>query len=567
MADPAAPSSSAEQAARQGRGLHGNMVSGAAWKATSQTTLQVVQIVTTIVLSRILGPHQFGLVGMVTVFSALIFYFTDLSFSAALVQRAEITEAHKATAFWTSVAGGIFVTLIGIAISPLVANFYNTPAVEPLFAVMSLNMIVLALGKTQTALLQRSMQFRAMEIRAIVAGCAGAVVGIGMAVAGYGPWALVGQVLTISIVRTTLVWIASRWRPTFQFSRAAWKDIRSYSRNLLVTNVLYFVNGNADNLIVGKFLGAAALGIYRLSYTVMLMPINRLVLPMRAVLFPVLSRMEGDRSRMRAAWLRVNRVIGAVTIPALVGLICTAPDMVPVVLGPKWHSAVTVIQVLTVVGLLQTSQRLNDGVLQACGLTKKQMRFAVVAFVLNIIGFLWGVKYGVVGVAVGAAAANGIVQLPYLHITAKAVDSSIREVAASLKWILLATAVMAASVLGVRHAMLSMHHPHALGRLLIEAAVGTLVYLAVMWVFDRKLFDEVVALVRVVKQRRRGGGGAGRRYRPTATPGEPALAGAGAISPPAPEAPERQRNAIGGTTMVLLALGGGVLALRRRRRR
>ena len=134
MADPAAPSSSsAEQAARQGRGLHGNMVSGAAWKATSQTTLQVVQIVTTIVLSRILGPHQFGLVAMVTVFSSLIFYFTDLSFSAALVQRPEITEAHKATAFWTAVAGGTLVTLIGIAISPLVADFYNTPAVEPLF--------------------------------------------------------------------------------------------------------------------------------------------------------------------------------------------------------------------------------------------------------------------------------------------------------------------------------------------------------------------------------------------------------------------------------------------------
>ena len=130
---------------------------------------------------------------------------------------------------------------------------------------MSLNLFVLALGKTQTALLQRGMQFRAMELRSIIAGIAGAIVGITMAVLGYGPWALVAQVMTISVVRTTLVWIASRWRPSFQFSRAAWKDIRGFSRNLLVANILYFVNGNADNLIVGKFLGAAALGIYRLS--------------------------------------------------------------------------------------------------------------------------------------------------------------------------------------------------------------------------------------------------------------------------------------------------------------
>ena len=239
----------------------------------------------------------------------------------------------------------------------------------------------------------------------------------------------------------------------------------------------------------------------------MLMPINRLVLPMLVVLFPVLSRMEGDRSRMRAAWLRVNRVIGAVTIPALVGLICTAPDMVPVVLGPKWHSAVTVIQVLTVVGLLQTSQRLNDGVLQASvGRTKKQMRFAVVAFVLNIIGFLWGVKYGVVGVAVGAAAANGIVQLPYLHITARAVDSSIWEaVSPPSSWILLATAAMAASrCSGVRHAMLEHASPprtrSASDRGGWSAPSSTW---GVMWLFDRQAVRRGrLALVRVVKQRR-----------------------------------------------------------------
>ena len=142
------PSNVSATAPRRREDLHGHMLTGASWKAISQTTLQVVQIATTAVLSRILGPHQFGLVGMVTVFSALIYYFSDLSFSAALVQRQTITEAHKLAAFWTSVVGGLTITLGAIALAPLVARFYNTPAVEPLFAVMALNLLILALGRT-----------------------------------------------------------------------------------------------------------------------------------------------------------------------------------------------------------------------------------------------------------------------------------------------------------------------------------------------------------------------------------------------------------------------------------
>ena len=578
MADNSVPSPTEVSATAPGRreDLHGHMLTGASWKEISQTTLQVVQIVTTAVLSRILGPHQFGLVGMVTVFSALIYYFSDLSFSAALVQRQTITEAHKLAAFWTSVVGGLSITLGAIALAPLVARFYNTPAVEPLFAVMALNLLILALGRTQTALLQRSMQFRSLEVRSIISGLAGAAVGITMAVLGYGPWAIVAQVMTISVVRTVLVWFASDWRPSFSFSRSAWKDIRGFSRNLLVANVLYFLNGNADNLIVGKFLGATSLGIYRVSYSIMLMPIERIVIPVRNVVFPVLSRMEGDKERMRAAWIRINRVIGAITIPALVGLVVTAPDVVAVLLGPKWHAATSVVQVLTVVGMLQSSQRINDGVLQACGLTNKQMRFAVVAFVLNITGFLIGVHWGVMGVAVGAAVANGLVQFPYLSVTASALGTTGRSVSWTMRWIVLATVVMGLAVLGIRELLVAHLHSGALIRLLIEASLGAAIYALVVWIFDRQLYRELRGIVRnrVGKLRGRGGGGGGGgkgggRRRAGQAVAMPVTTTAPAPAPlpePVIARSSRDRTWSSGTVAVI-TIAGGVIAVRRWLRR
>lgn len=575
MADNSVPSPSnvSVTAPRRRGDLHGHMLTGASWKAISQTTLQVVQIATTAILSRILGPHQFGLVGMVTVFSALIFYFADLSFSAALVQRKVITEAHKLAAFWTSMVGGLTITVGAIALAPLVARFYNTPAVEPLFAVMALNLFILAVGRTQTALLQRDMQFRSLEVRSIISGLAGAVVGISMAIAGFGPWSIVAQVMTISLVRTVLVWMASPWRPSFSFSFEAWRDIRGFSRNLLVANVLYFLNGNADNVIVGRFLGATSLGFYRVSYSIMLMPIQRIVIPVKNVVFPVLSRMEGDKERMLAAWIRINRVIGAITIPALVGLVCTAPDVVAVLLGPKWHAATPIVQVLTVVGMLQASQRINDGVLQACGLTNKQSRFAVIAFVLNLAGFLIGVHWGVMGVAVGAAVANGIVQFPYLSVTAKALDSTGRAVSWTMRWIVLATVVMGFAVLGTREVLVGhLHRP--LPRLLVEVAVGTLVYAVAVWVLDRELYRELRSIVRnrvgKVRGGRGGGGGGGRRQAMPAMFAETGSAVAGpapaVVAEPAMTPASRDRAWSSGTIAVI-TIAGGVFAVRRWMRR
>lgn len=488
--------------ARSPGGLRRNVMSGAAWKGASQTSLQVVQIVTVAVLARLLSPSDFGVVGMVMVFASLVAYFTDLAFVAALVQRKEITHEHCATAFWTNVVAGITVTLVGIASAPLVARFFNEPRVEPLLQVMSLNFVVIALGKTQYALLQREMRFRSTETRLIISGVVGAVVGITLAFMGAGPWALIAQIMAINAVRTVLVWVASDWRPTFTFSLSAWRDIRSFSRNVLATNILYFLNGNADNLIIGKFLGPAPLGVYRLAYNVMLQPIYRIVIPIRNVLFPAFSKMQDDRPRMLAGWIRVNRVVLGICLPALVGLVATAPDFVATAFGHKWHAAAAVIMALAAVGVLQSVQRLNDSVMQACNQTGLQLIFAATAFVTNIVAFLIGVRFGVLGVAVGAAIASAMVQPLYTVATARALGTSAWALMRGVEGVAAAAACMGAAVLGLRLGLTDIHAP-VQGRLALEVVAGVTVFFALVRWFDRPLMNEYWSIFKGIRRRTR----------------------------------------------------------------
>ena len=480
------------------------VVRGIGWKAVSQTTLQISQIVVTVLLARLLDPSDFGQAGMVLVLANFVYLFTDLAFGSALVQRPGITQTDCSSAFWTSAGVGVLLTLGGIAVSPLVGDFYNDPAVVPLFAALSVNFVIASLGRTQMALLTRAMNFRSLELRSMLAGLSGAAVAIVAAFLGAGPWAIILQLLTLNAVSTLLVWYASPWRPSFVYSRASMRKIGRFSRNVFTSNILFFLNTNADNLIIGKFLGASPLGVYRLSYNVMLQPANRIIAPIRNVLFPAFAKMQDDRERMLAAWVRVNRIISAIAAPMLLGVMVTAPDFVPAVLGPKWHGAVPVLELLAWVGLFQSVQRLNGSVLQACDMTHRLAQFAVIAFVANMSAFLIGVHWGVVGVAAGAALANLLVQPLYTTTTAHALGVTpiyfIRRMSGVIAAAVLMALTVLAAGLGMRAIGVEVHL-----RLAVEVALGLAVYLPACAWLAPEVRGELGALRRAARRRKRVG--------------------------------------------------------------
>jgi O-antigen/teichoic acid export membrane protein len=458
-------------------GMRGAVLRGVAWKSASQIVTQVLRMAVAIVIARMLAPHDYGLAAMALVFSSLMLVFSDLALGAAIVQRRSLSEDDRSTVFWTSCGAGLAFTVAGIAASGPIAGFYGQPSVRPLFAVLSLGFFVTSLGTVQAAVLTRSMDFRRLELAVMGGSLAGAPVGIGAAVAGYGAWAIICQQLASAAGSSLLLLALCPWRPHLKFSAASLRELRSFSANVFGQRVLYYLHRNTDNLLVGRFLGPTALGAYGLAYNVMLVPFTRIAGPLQEVLFPAFSRMQDDPRRIADAWIRVTRLVAALAMPALVGLAIVAPDFVHVVLGPRWAKATPVLQILVWVGLLQSIQGLNASVLIALDRTRVLFRFSIGFFAAHLVAFIVGMQFGIVGVATGYAISSTLVEPAFSWLTARVLGVSPLGIPRALAGVAQATAAMGISVLAAR--MLLVHEGVAPEvRLLALTLLGASIFVA-----------------------------------------------------------------------------------------
>lgn len=457
-----------------GRDLRKLVVRGLGWKVGSQVVVQVSAVGATVVLAHLLTPRELGLAAMALVLSSLVFLISDLGLGAALVQRDELTEADRSTAFWVSAALGTALTVLAFALAGPLASLYGEPRVRSLLQVLSLSFLFTALGTTQGALLIRELRFRALELRTMAATVAGIVVAIVVASLGYGPWALIGQQLVSTGLSTALLWGSSTWRPKLIVARNSLRSLLDFSGPLFGSRFLFYLNRNVDNFLVGRYIGAAKLGAYSLAYNVMLIPLNRLASPVQQVFFPAFSRIR-DPHAIGGLWLRASRVIAAIAMPALVGLAIVAPEFVNVVLGPKWHDSVRVLHILCWVGLLQALMGQNAGVLQALGKVTTLFRFAVVSGTATIAAYAVGLKWGIIGVATAYAIVTTFLQPYYAWLTGRAIGVSPLRFVAGLRGVLEASAVMAAGVGAVKLALLALDIPEAV-RLATEVTVGVALF-------------------------------------------------------------------------------------------
>jgi len=478
--------------------LRSRVLKGLVWVGASQVGFQLTRALVAIIIARLLTPGEYGLAALAIVFASLVMVFSDLAIGAALIQRKTLSEADKSTAFWLTVASGIFFTVLGVLGSGVIASLYEEPDARPLLMALSSSFIITALGATQLTLMLRDMDFRRTELLTLAGTVAGGILGVAVAVGDGGAWAIITQQLTGAVVTTILVWWQSSWRPRWQFSRASLRDLGGFSANMLGQRLCWYLQVNGDSFMIGRFLGTAALGTYAVAYNTILVPASKLGGPLQRVFSPAFSRIQDEPERIAATWARVARLIAAVSVPALAGLVVVAPDFVPLVLGEQWRGSVPVVQVLAWVGIVQALQALNMDVLMARDRTATMFRFATVLTTCHLVAFAIGLHWGVVGVATAYAISTTLVEPGLTILASRALGVSpmiyFRAVAGPFQ----AALGMCAAVLGVRWALVDAEP--AL-RLVASIAVGVVVYAGLCAWRVPQLMDEVRGLLR----RRRGG--------------------------------------------------------------
>ena len=411
-------------------------------------------LLSTAALARLLRPQDFGLLGMVTSITAFVGLFRDLGLSNATVQRAEVTHAQVSFLFWVNVGLSFAVALIVVALAPLIAWFYHEPRLISVTMVLSLTFIFSGLTVQHQALLRRQMQFKALAIRDAVALAGGIAVGITLALLGFGYWSLVALLFTTSVLNCILVWTICGWRPgRFQRGVGA-RGMLAFGGNLTAFNVLNYFSRNFDNILIGRVLGAAPLGIYAKAYGLLMLPIAQINMPMAAVLLPGLSRLQSAPQEYKRLFTNAVRAISLVTVPIVVFSFCLSQDVVLVLLGPRWLSVAPVFQLLAPAALFGAIAFVPNWLCQSLGRSRRQFHYALVSAPICVAGFLIGIKWGIAGVAVSYSLTFSLLFWGYVCYACKETPVRMFEIGAGFFSALLPAAIAGTVVWSLRASLM-----------------------------------------------------------------------------------------------------------------
>jgi PST family polysaccharide transporter len=302
-------------------------------------------------------------------------------------------------------------------------------------------------------------------------------------------WSLVGYALSEAAVATGLAWFlairAGVWRPAASLRWQPLRELLSFSGYHTGGRLLSYAQANFDNIVVGKVIGATALGYYGLAYRVMLFPLQRVGEVIGSVAFPAFSAVQDDKQRLRSGYLRGVRFVAAITFPLTIGLAVTAPALVPVVFGREWLPAVAALQILAANGPRLSTVSMNGIVWQSIGRSRWTFFMSVLNVCTYVPAFLIGSRHGIVGVAWGFTVA-GLLSVPIgMRLTARGLDLPVRAQLANVAPVLAATAVMAGCAVAAGRLV----GGSDAARLLAMTAAGAVAYLGAMTVFCPRLLS------------------------------------------------------------------------------
>src|SRR5688572_4791543 len=473
--------------------LRKKAVKGVFWSMVQKWGRAGLTTITFIILSRLLAPEAFGLVALATAFTVFIELFLDQGFGSAIVQREELEPEHLDTAFWLNVLTSILMTVGLIAASGLLGALFEQPRLTSVLQWLSITLILSGLSSTQISILQRKLAFKEFAIRSMVANAVGGIVGISMAFAGYGVWSLVGQDLAGGLVRVVVLWRASDWRPGFKVSKSHYKELVSFGIPIVGNNALNVLMKRSDDLLIGYFLGPTLLGFYTIGYQLLLIIIRLVTEVTNSVAFPAFSRIQHQPERMRHAFYKVTQYTSVFAFPVFIGLAALAPEIVPAVFGEKWAPSIPVMQVLSLIGILQSVLFFNGSVIKASGKPSWQFGIMLLNTVCSVLGFLLVVRWGIVAVA-AAFVIVGYLLAPVSYIAVRRlIQIDFRTYLWQFIPSVTASLLMVAVIVGLKY-LLKDQSLNMYLELSIYLLAGILTYVAVIGVLARHLYQQALEL-------------------------------------------------------------------------
>jgi O-antigen/teichoic acid export membrane protein len=385
--------------------LKGRSVRGGVVTVGSQATTFLIQTVATVFLARLLTPSDFGLVAMVTTITGLGQAFADLGLSEATIQCEELSHSQISNLFWVNVAVGLALAAMTVGLAPVLVWFYRQPRLENITFVISLTFLVGGLRVQHDALLKRQMRFLALAIRDITSYLVAVPVAVAMAWRGAGYWSLVALPLIMNSIQMILSWLMVGWIPGLPRRNSRVMSMLVFGGNVAASNVLMNVIRSADNVFIGRYLGAGPLGLYSRAYNLLMLPARQLHIPISSVAIPAFSRIQSDEERFARYYLRTINLMVWISAPIFGFLFVAAKPVVSVVLGHQWIGAVPVFRLLAIAALAHVLHGSTIWLFVSRGLSGKLLKVTAIISPILIASYLVGLPFGINGVALTGSVA------------------------------------------------------------------------------------------------------------------------------------------------------------------
>lgn len=446
----------------------------------AQVATQVSRLAVSVILARLLTPQEFGVVAAAMVIMVVAWQLTDLGTAAVIIQREVIDDTLVSSVFWFNLAfGGVLSALTLLTAQPL-ADALGQPEAAPAIRLLAAVSLLGAIGNMHHALLRRTMQFGRLATITIANAAVNSLLGIGLAFAGAGIWALVIGTVAGVATSSAAAWWFHPWRPTAVFSVHRLREVARFSIHFFWSNSLAVLFDQLDKVIISRLLGGAPLGTYAVAQRTVLSPVQAVSGAVSTVSFSAFARGQDDPEKLRAGASRAAGVLALVILPSMVGLAVLAEQAVAVVYGSQWEAAVPVIQVLGPVAAVQALACITASVMLAKGRSDWLYRWTLANCLVGAAAMAVGAQWGLMGVSLALAAVVLVLKPFEMRMALGLIDMRLSTYARTLLPHAVITAVMAATAWLAARGVAQLGGG-SLDQLLAGTAAGVVVHLGLAW--------------------------------------------------------------------------------------
>ena len=471
--------------------------SGVKWTSFSAIVITIVQFAKLPIIARLLKPEDFGLMAMVTVVIGFAHAFADMGISNAIIHRQDANDNELSSLYWLNIFAGIVIFALIIIVSPLIVSFYNQPRLRVLIFLAAFNFLIIPIGQQFQVLYQKELKFEQLAKIEVVTTITSSIIAITTAYLGQGVFALIWGQLSHSICKSTLLvkldW--TNWHPKLHFRNADLTNYLQFGIYQLGERSINYFSANIDYLVIGRFLSPETLGVYTFAYQLVTMPLARINPILTKVAFPIFAKKQNDNAALSQGYLSMIKLLALIALPVQVLLAVSSPIVIPTIFGSQWISAVPLIQILTIVGILKTIGNPSGSVILAKGKVDLSFKWNIFVAIINLLFFIMVVPFGLPYIAWSYAILSSIYFIiGFKLLINQTIYVNYQDLLVSLKYPLLFSSVMGFLIHLISKYLVILDADKVFLSIII-VVLGMFIYCILWLLFDFKYFQYLYKVI------------------------------------------------------------------------